>query len=115
MSGTALVPLAAQAKTYDLTVDPVTIDIGTFKRLGIGYNGASPSLVLRFTEGEEVTNNVTNKLSASTSIHWHGSILPYKMDGVLSISCDVIASGETFTYNFPTIRSETLAQNDAFK
>ncbi|MBT6912809.1 MAG: multicopper oxidase domain-containing protein, partial [Rhodospirillaceae bacterium] len=86
----AFVPLAGQAGTYDLTVDKVTIDTGKFKKQGIGYNGASPGPVLRFDEGEEVTINVTNNLDVSTSVHWHGLILPFQQDGVPSISYDGI-------------------------
>ncbi len=97
----------AEAGIYDLTVDPVVIDTGTFKKDGIGYNGASPGPVLRFDEGEDVIINVTNNLDESTSIHWHGLILPYQMDGVPTISYDGIAPGETFTYKFPVVQSGT--------
>ena len=97
----------AEAGVYDLTVDPVVIDTGTFKKDGIGYNGASPGPVLRFTEGEDVTINVTNNLDESTSIHWHGLILPYQMDGVPTISYNGIKPGETFTYKFPVVQSGT--------
>ena len=96
-----------QAGEYNLTVDPVTIDTGSFTRTGVGYNGASPGPVLRFKEGEDVTINVTNNLSESTSIHWHGLILPYQQDGVPGISFDGIAPGETFTYNFSIVQSGT--------
>ena len=102
-----VLPLAGHAKTYDLTVDPVTIDTGDFTRSGIGYNGTSPGPVLRFKEGEEVTINVTNNLDTDTSIHWHGLILPYRMDGVPTISYDGIKPGETFTYNFPIAQAGT--------
>ena len=98
---------AVEAGEYNITVDPVEIDTGTFTRTGIGYNGASPGPVLRFKEGEDVTINVTNNLSESTSIHWHGLILPFQQDGVPGISYDGIAPGETFTYNFPIIQSGT--------
>ena len=97
----------AEAGVYDLTVDPVIIDTGIFKKDGIGYNGASPGPVLRFNEGEDVTINVTNNLDESTSIHWHGLILPHQMDGVPTISYDGIAPGETFTYKFPIVQSGT--------
>ncbi len=107
VTGAVLAPVTAQAKIYNLTVDPVTIDTGDFKRSGIGYNGTSPGPVLRFKEGEDVTINVTNNLGASTSIHWHGLILPYKMDGVPTISYDGIEPGETFTYNFPIVQAGT--------
>ncbi|WP_425404324.1 copper resistance system multicopper oxidase [Hwanghaeella sp.] len=98
---------AVQAGTYNLTVDEVTIDTGDFKKTGIGYNGASPGPVLRFKEGEDVVINVTNNLSESTSIHWHGLILPYQQDGVPKISYPGIAPGETFTYRFPIVQSGT--------
>ena len=104
---TLLVPSLARAGVYNITVDPVTIDTGSFIRQGVGYNGASPGPVLRFTEGEDVTINVTNNLSDSTSIHWHGLILPYQQDGVPGISYNGIAPGETFTYRFPIVQSGT--------
>ena len=104
---TAALSSVAVAGQYNLTVDPVTIDTGEFTRSGIGFNGASPGPVLRFKEGEDVTINVTNNLSESTSIHWHGLILPYQQDGVPGISYNGIAAGETFTYNFPITQSGT--------
>ena len=103
----AAAPLGAQAGTYNLTVDRVTIDTGDFVTEGIGYNGASPGPVLRFKEGEEVTINVKNNLRETTSIHWHGLILPFRQDGVPTISYDGIKAGETFTYNFPIVQSGT--------
>ncbi len=98
---------AATAGTYDITVDPVRIDAGTFTKTGIGYNGSQIPTVLRFKEGEEVTINVTNNLSESTSIHWHGVILPFTQDGVPGISFPGIAPGETFTYRFPIRQAGT--------
>ena len=103
----AAVPPGTQAGTYNLTVDPVTIDTGDFVTDGIGFNGASPGPVLRFKEGEEVTINVRNNLRETTSIHWHGLILPYQQDGVPTISYDGIKAGETFTYKFPIVQSGT--------
>jgi CopA family copper-resistance protein len=98
---------SAMADTYDIKVEHVTIDSGDFKRTGVGFKGGSPGPVLRFTEGEQVTLNVTNTLSESTSIHWHGLILPYQQDGVPTISFDGIEPGETFTYRFPIVQTGT--------
>ncbi|MBK0399483.1 copper resistance system multicopper oxidase [Limibaculum sp. M0105] len=97
----------APAGTYELTVDRVRIDTGEFRKRGIGYNGASPGPVLRFTEGEDVTINVTNNLSEPTSVHWHGLILPFQQDGVPGVSFPGIAPGETFTYRFPVVQAGT--------
>src|SRR5581483_3683473 len=54
----------------------------------------------RFREGEQVVIRVSNRLRKATSIHWHGVIVPMKMDGVPGVSFAGIAPGETFTYRF---------------
>lgn len=102
-----LFPLATWAETYDLSIDPVRIELDGRTKWGIGYNGASPGPVLRWKEGETVTINVTNNLDTASSIHWHGLILPYEMDGVPGISFAGIEPGETFTYTFPAAQSGT--------
>ncbi|MGI9306809.1 MAG: copper resistance system multicopper oxidase [Gammaproteobacteria bacterium] len=94
-------------KMHALTIDPVIIDTGGFRREGVGFNGASPGPVLVFDEGEEVEIRVKNNLSVESSIHWHGMILPFQMDGVPDISFDGIAPGETFVYRFPVAQSGT--------
>ncbi|WP_169566349.1 copper resistance system multicopper oxidase [Sneathiella limimaris] len=107
ISGLVATTQSASARTYDITVDEVTIKTSEFTKTGIGYNGASPGPVLKFKEGENVTINVTNNLDVDTSIHWHGLILPYQMDGVPKISYPGIKPGETFTYQFPIVQSGT--------
>ena len=98
---------SADAGIYNLTVDQVSIETAKGPVKGIGYNGVSPGQTLRFKEGEDVTINVTNNLPTSTSIHWHGLILPFQMDGVPGISYPGIEPGETFTYKFPIVQSGT--------
>ena len=93
---------------YHLTIDPVEIDAGGFRRAGVGFNGASPGPVLEFTEGEEAVIHVKNNLDVESSIHWHGMILPFQMDGVPDISFDGIAPGETFVYRFPVAQTGTF-------
>ncbi|XKH00887.1 copper resistance system multicopper oxidase [Marinobacter nauticus] len=102
-----LLPALALAGEYNLTVDRVEIDTGDFVKEGIGYNGRSPGPVLRFKEGEDVRINVTNNLNETTSIHWHGLILPFEQDGVPGISFPGIQPGETFTYEFPITQAGT--------
>ncbi len=100
-------PDITTAGTYDLTIDKVTVERGGSKQTVLGYNGSSPGPTLRFREGEEVTINVTNRLSVPSSIHWHGLILPTGMDGVPGLSYEGIAPGGTFTYRFPIVQSGT--------
>ncbi|MDP2582018.1 copper resistance system multicopper oxidase [Shimia thalassica] len=100
-------PKISSKGTYDITVDRVRMNIGNVRRRGVGYNNSSVPTILRFKEGEEVTINVTNNLNETTSIHWHGLILPFRQDGVPGISFNGIAPGETFTYRFPITQAGT--------
>jgi len=91
----------AFADTYNLDVayKEVNITGDTVKKIGI--NGTIPGPVLRFTDGEDVSINVTNNLDEDTSIHWHGLLLPGEMDGVPGLNgFPGIKPGETFTYSF---------------
>ena len=70
-------------------------------------NGCLPGPILRWRQGTSVRLRVTNRLAVPTSIHWHGIVLPFRMDGVPGISFDGIAPGETFTYQFQVRQSGT--------
>ena len=98
---------AGHAGTYNLTVDPIRIDTGSFRKSGIGYNNSQTPTVLRLREGETVTINVTNNLSRTTSVHWHGLVLPFDQDGVPGISYQGIRPGQTFQYRFPIRQAGT--------
>ena len=51
---------------------------------------------------------VHNQLEEDTSIHWHGILLPFQMDGVPGISFPGIKPRETFVYEFPVRQSGTF-------
>ena len=68
---------------------------------------AIPGPTLRWKEGDTITLKVTNLLPETSSIHWHGILLPFQMDGVPGLSFDGIAPGETFTYRFTVKQSGT--------
>ena len=65
-----------------------------------GFNGQIHGPTIECVEGDRVRIYVTNKLPASTSIHWHGILLPSGMDGVGGLSQAPIEPGETFKYEF---------------
>jgi FtsP/CotA-like multicopper oxidase with cupredoxin domain len=92
---------------FDLVVDEKTINITGKSRIATVINGSLPAPVLYFKEGDTVTIRVTNRLKEDTSIHWHGLLLPFNMDGVPGISFEGIKSGQTFTYQFPIIQNGT--------
>ncbi len=64
------------------------------------YNGAVPGPEIRVTEGDKVRVILRNELDESTAIHFHGLLIPNKMDGVPFITQPPIRPGETFTYEF---------------
>jgi CopA family copper-resistance protein len=76
-------------------------------RIATTVNHSLPGPVLRWKEGSSVTLRVSNRLRVPTSIHWHGILLPFQMDGVPGISFDGIAPGETFAYRFEVRQSGT--------
>ena len=70
-------------------------------------NGTIPGPLIRLKEGQEVTLRVTNQLKESSSIHWHGLLVPFHLDGVPGVSFRGIEPGATFTYRFPIKQSGT--------
>ena len=83
----------------------ITADGETTRAIGI--NGTVPAPLLRFKEGQKVRLAVTNTLDEDSSIHWHGLLVPFTMDGVPGVSFPGITPGETFVYEFPLIQSGT--------
>jgi len=78
-----------------------TIVAGRRTESAITINGSLPGPTLRMREGQNVEIHVRNELpDQSTSIHWHGIILPAPMDGVPGVSFPGIAPGETFVYRY---------------
>ena len=92
---------------FNLTIAQTPVNITGAPRLATTVNGLIPAPTLRWREGDTVTLRVTNHLAEETSIHWHGILLPYQMDGVPGISFNGIAPGETFTYRFKVRQSGT--------
>ncbi|HIG21027.1 copper resistance system multicopper oxidase [Henriciella sp.] len=92
---------------FDLDVGEFAVSIGGKIGHAVGANGTLPAPLIRFREGEEVTLNVTNRLKADTSIHWHGLLVPFYMDGVPGVSFPGIKPGETFQYKFAVPQSGT--------
>jgi FtsP/CotA-like multicopper oxidase with cupredoxin domain len=72
-----------------------------------GFNGQVPGPTLRFREGDKVRIDVINKLPETTTVHWHGLILPNVMDGPARITQEPIKNGEVYRYEFTAVQSGT--------
>lgn len=91
-----------------LEVSEVPFTVGGRSGRGIGINGTIPAPLLRLREGETVRIAVTNNLSEDTSIHWHGFLIPFQMDGVPGVSFPGIRPRQTFVYELPIRQSGTF-------
>ncbi|NNF37630.1 MAG: copper resistance system multicopper oxidase, partial [Gemmatimonadetes bacterium] len=91
----------------EITIREVRWLVDGRERTAVTMNGSVPGPLLRLREGGEAVIHVHNELDESTSIHWHGLILPNEMDGVPGLNFPGIAPGQTFTYRFPVVQAGT--------
>jgi uncharacterized membrane protein len=100
--------LEAGVKVFELETSVIRwrilpgIDVGAF-----AYNGQVPGPRLRIRQGDRVRINVTNRLPESTTVHWHGLILPNVMDGPAEVTQKPIQPGEVYRYEFTAVQSGT--------
>ena len=100
-------PNVLSGTEFDLTIGETPVNLTGRARVGTTVNGSIPAPLLRWREGDSVTLRVTNRLAETTSIHWHGILLPFQMDGVPGLTFNGIQPGETFVYRFPVKQSGT--------
>jgi FtsP/CotA-like multicopper oxidase with cupredoxin domain len=71
------------------------------------FNGQIPGPRIHVREGDHVRIDVRNRLPESTTVHWHGLILPNVMDGPAKITQDPIERGGMYHYEFTVVQSGT--------
>ncbi len=79
------------------------------------YGGNVPGPQLRVRQGERVRVQVTNQLTAPTTVHWHGVRLPNAMDGVPHVTQPPIEPGQRFIYEFDAIDAGTYWYHSHFQ
>ena len=104
-----LLSTLAQAATYDLVVERARLAVVPGRTDSvIAINGSVPGPTLRFKEGEDAVVRVTNKLTRTTSIHWHGLLVDGAYDGAPGFNGFAgIAPGETYSYRIRIRQSGT--------
>lgn len=76
------IPPALNGTTFNLNIQSGTTTFFTsYNTPTYGINGVWMAPTLIINKGDSVTFNVTNNLSVSTTIHWHGLHIPPKWDG----------------------------------
>jgi FtsP/CotA-like multicopper oxidase with cupredoxin domain len=92
---------------YDLYIRDTLVNFTGKTRRAIAVNGQIPMPTLTFTEGDTALIYVHNELSETTSLHWHGLLLPNKEDGVPNLTQMPIEPHTTHLYTFPIIQHGT--------
>jgi len=85
---------------FELFIGETPVNFTDQPRTAMTINGSLPGPLLRWREGDTVTLRVRNRLKDSTSIHWHGILLPANMDGVPGLSFKGIEPGGVYVYQF---------------
>ncbi|MDH5544932.1 MAG: multicopper oxidase domain-containing protein [Gammaproteobacteria bacterium] len=94
-------PEEVDYKVYNVEVRIVEHEIlPGIKTHVFAFNGQVPGPEFHVTEGEWIQVNFTNHTEEMHTIHWHGLVLPYTMDGVPMVTQDPVHPGETFVYRF---------------
>ena len=96
-----LVPLpTVSGAEIALSIGRVAVRVDGKVSREIGINGTVPGPLIRLKEGQNVRLKVTNTLDEDSSIHWHGLLVPFAMDGVPGVSFPGIKPHSTFDYQF---------------
>ena len=97
----------AAVAEYRLEIAAAEVDFTGTPRRAMTVNGGIPGPTLRFRQGELARIRVHNAMEVATSVHWHGLLLPFAMDGVPYLTYPPIAPGTTFIYEFPIRQAGT--------
>ena len=99
----------ASKRRYDLTIGYSPIQIDGREGRSTAINGTVPGPLIHLREGDDVILNVTNNLmdTAHSSIHWHGILVPFRMDGVPGVNFSGIQPGETYEYRYRVVQAGT--------
>jgi len=90
-----------RAVTMEIAIRGEAVEIAGGVGAGITLNDTIPGPLIELYEGHEAILRVTNHLAKDSSIHWHGILLPFEMDGVPGVTFPGIRPGDTFEARFP--------------
>jgi len=101
-TATTGVEMTGPQNRYDLTFAYSPIRIDGREGTATAINGSVPGPLVHLREGDDVALNVTNRLMdvEHASIHWHGILVPFRMDGVPGVNFNGIQPGTTYEYRY---------------
>lgn len=100
-------PQVLSGEDITLRIGQGTVAIGGRLARAVTINGTVPGPLLRLRQGQTLRLTVINELDEESSLHWHGLVLPFQMDGVPGVSFPGIPPRGRFTYEFPVTQAGT--------
>ena len=96
-------------KVFDLDASVIRWNIlpGT-QVTAYAINRQVPGPRLEFQKGDRVRINFTNHLPEPATMHWHGLVVPNRMDGPGNITQDPVPPGGQYTYEYVALQSGTF-------
>ena len=91
----------------NMTVADAAFATGSRRGPAVTVNGTIPGPLVRLKEGQNLVVDMVNDSSEGTSIHWHGLLVPFLMDGVPGVTMAALEPGKIFRYEFPIRQAGT--------
>ena len=99
--GSGMITPAAATEQRILRIVGRSLDINGKAASVFGLFDGAGNPGLTFTEGDQFSVALINKLSEPTLIHWHGMRPPFDQDGVPGMPLQMLSAGEMRHYDFP--------------
>lgn len=107
MNQSTNLPSTGVTKQYDLYVKDTMVNYTGRHRHAIAVNGQIPAPTVELTEGDTAIIRVHNLMKVTTSIHWHGILIPNQFDGVPGLTTFPIKPDSTLRVVFPVRQNGT--------
>lgn len=91
----------------DFNIRRESIDIAGSHGRAITVDHSVPGPLLELYEDQMAHLRVINHLHENTSIHWHGILIPFRLDGVPGVTFNGVEPGATFPVDFQVRQSGT--------
>ncbi|MEX2132341.1 MAG: multicopper oxidase domain-containing protein [Pseudohongiellaceae bacterium] len=105
----SLVSISANAAvvSYEFDIDTQPVNITGKDAIGLSIGGQIPAPLIEARVGDILRVTFHNRLDVESTVHWHGILLPGDQDGVAHLNTHPMASGTSFTFEFPIRQSGT--------
>lgn len=99
--------LLSAVVSYELEINSKTITMTDRPVQALAVAGQIPAPTLEARVGDTLRATFHNRLNETTSVHWHGVLLPNDQDGVPVLNTAPIEPGGSFTFEFPVLHAGT--------